>query len=164
LKKEFKMPELIVLTFDDAEQAGEVLKALKGLQHEGEVKIDDAAVIVKHESGKVEVKKRLDTGVRRGAIGGGLLGLLLAGLFFPVAGVLIGVVGGALIGKKLNYGVEDKFVRSVTESLEPGMSALFVMGSGNPTALRAALTPFKGTVYQTTLSEETVETLTEALK
>ena len=158
------MPELIVLTFDDTEQAGEALEALKGLQHEGEVKIDDAAVIVKHESGKVEIKKRLDTGVKRGTIGGGLLGLLLAGLFFPVAGVLIGAIGGALIGKKLNYGVDDKFVKSVTESLEPGMSALFVMGSGSPAAVRAVLTPFKGTVYQTTLSEEALETLTEALK
>jgi len=158
------MSELIVLTFDDTEQAGEALEALKKMQHEGQVKIDDAAVIVKQESGKVEVKNRLDTGVKGGMIGGGLLGLLLAGLFFPVGGILIGAIGGALIGKKLNYGVDDKFVRSVTESLEPGMSALFVMGSGSPAAVRAVLTPFKGTVYQTTLSEEAVETLTEALK
>lgn len=158
------MSELIVLTFEDTHQAGEALDVLQKLQHEGQVKIDDAAVIVKHESGKVEVKNRLDTGVKGGMIGGGLLGLLLAGLFFPVAGVLIGAIGGALVGKSLNYGVDDKFVRSVTESLEPGMSALFVIGSGSPAAVRAALTPFKGTVYQTTISEEALETLNQALK
>jgi uncharacterized membrane protein len=158
------MSNLIVLTFDDTHQAGEALEALQKLQPEGQVKIDDAAVIVKHESGKVEVKNRLDTGVKGGLIGGGLLGLILGGLFFPVAGMLIGAIGGALVGKSLNYGVDDKFVKSVTESLEPGMSALFVIGSGSPAAVRAALTPFKGTVYQTTISDEALETLKQALK
>jgi hypothetical protein len=109
------MAELIVLTFDDTEQAGEVLEALKDLQHEGQVKINDAAVIVKLESGKVEIKKRLDTGVKRGAIGGGLLGLLLAGLFFPVEASSSEPLAAALIGV-LNYGVDDSSLRRVTES------------------------------------------------
>lgn len=158
------MAELIVLTFEDTEQAGAALEALKKMQHHGQVEIKDAAVIVKDESGKVEVKNQMDSGTKGGAVAGGFLGLLLAGLFFPVAGVLIGAIGGALIGKSLNYGVDDKFVKSVTESLKPGMSALFVVGSGRPAAVRGALQPFKGTVYQTTLSDEAVKTLEDALK
>jgi uncharacterized membrane protein len=158
------MSELVVLTFEDTEQAGEAFEALKNIQHSGGLKLDDAAVIVKDESGKVHVKNQLDTGVKWGAIGGGVIGLLLASVFFPLAGLAIGAIGGALIGKTLDMGVDQKFVKDVTETLKPGSSALFVIGSGNPDMVIASLRPFKGTVYQTTLPTEAVEALKAALK
>ena len=158
------MSNLIVLTFDDTEQAGQALEALKKAQSGGYVKIDDAAVIVKDESGKVEVKNQMDTGVKWGAVGGGVLGLLLAGLFFPLAGLAVGAIGGALVGKAMDLGVDKKFVQDVTEALKPGNSALFVIGSGNPAAVRATFEPFKGTVLQTTLDTDGLNTLKDALK
>jgi len=158
------MSELIVLTFDDMEQAGEALEALKKAGSSGYLKIDDAAVIVKDESGKIDVKNQTDTGTKWGAVGGGLIGLILASVFFPLAGLAIGAIGGALVGKSLNLGVDKKFVQDVTESLKPGSSALFVIGSGNPDAIMAALRPFQGTIYQTTLPTEAVDELHEVLK
>ena len=158
------MSELIVLTFDDTEQAGEALEALKKGRSGGYLKIDDAAVIVKDESGKIDVKNQLDTGVKWGAVGGGLIGIILASVFFPLAGLAIGAIGGALVGKSLNLGVDKKFVQDVTESLKPGSSALFVIGSGNPDVIMAALRPFQGTIYQTTLPTEAVDELHAALK
>jgi uncharacterized membrane protein len=158
------MSELIVLTFDDTEQAGQALEALKKERSGGYLKIDDAAVIVKDETGKIEVKNKLDTGTKWGAVGGGLIGLILASVFFPLAGLAIGAIGGALVGKSLNLGVDKKFVQDVTETLKPGMSALFVIGSGNPDAIMAALRPFQGTIYQTTLPTEAVDELHEVLK
>lgn len=159
------MSNLIVLTFDDMEQAGQAFEALKKAQSGGHLKIDDAAVIVKDESGKIDVKNTLDTGVKWGAVGGGVLGLLLAGLFFPVAGLALGALGGALVGKSLDLGVDKKFVEDVTETLKPGSSALFVIGSAeHKDVVAGALRPFKGTVYQTTLPTEGVEALKDALK
>jgi uncharacterized membrane protein len=158
------MSNLIVLTFNDTEQAGQVFEAIKGAQSTGRVKIDDAAVIVKDESGKVEVKNQVETSVKTGAVGGGLLGLLLAGVFFPLAGIAIGAVGGALVGKSLDKGVDQKFVKDVTETLKPASSALFVIGSGDPAIVLAILRPFQGTVYQTTLPPELVDELLSALK
>jgi uncharacterized membrane protein len=159
------MSQLVVLTFDDTEQAGEALEALKKVRSSGHLKIDDAAVIVKDESGKVEIKNQLDTGTKWGAVGGGLIGLMLASVFFPLAGLAIGAIGGALVGKSLNLGVDKKFVKDVTETLKPGSSALFVIGSGdNPDMVAAALRPFQGTIYQTTLPTEAVEELHAALK
>jgi uncharacterized membrane protein len=158
------MSELIVLTFDDTEQAGAALEALKKAGTSGYLKIDDAAVIVKDESGKIDVKNQTDTGTKWGAVGGGLIGLILASVFFPLAGLAIGAIGGALVGKSLNLGVDKKFVQDVTESLKPGSSALFVIGSGNPDAIMAALRPFQGTIYQTTLPTEAVDELHEVLK
>jgi uncharacterized membrane protein len=159
------MSNLVVLTFDDTEQAGQAFEALKKLQSSGRLKIVDAAVIVKQESGKVDIKNQLDTGVKWGAVGGGVIGLLLASVFFPLAGLAIGALGGALIGKTLDMGVDQKFVKDVTETLEPGSSALFVIGgNGDPDSVAAVLRPFKGTIYQTTLPTEAVEALHDALK
>ena len=158
------MSNLIVLTFEDTEQAGQVFEALKSAQTGGYVKIDDAAVIVKDESGKVEVKNTMDSSVKMGAASGGFLGLLLASVFFPLAGLAIGAVAGGLIGKSLDKGVDQKFVKDVTETLKPGSSALFVIGSGNPAVVRALLEPFNGTLYQTTLSPELVDEIIAALK
>ena len=158
------MSELLVLTFDDTEQAVAALEALKKAGSSGYLKIDDAAVIVKDESGKIDVKNQTDTGTKWGAVGGGLIGLILASVFFPLAGLAIGAIGGALVGKSLNLGVDKKFVQDVTESLKPGSSALFVIGSGNPDAIMAALRPFQGTIYQTTLPTEAVDELHEVLK
>jgi uncharacterized membrane protein len=159
------MSNLIVLTFDDTAQAGQAFDALKKAQSGGHLKIDDAAVIVKQVSGKVEIKNQMDTGVKWGAVGGGVLGLMLASVFFPLAGLAIGALSGALIGKALDMGVDQKFVKDVTETLKPGSSALFVIGSSDdPAVVLAALRPFQGTIYQTTLPTEAVEALHDALK
>jgi len=159
------MSHLIVLTFDDTEQAGQALDAIKKADRSGYLKIDDAAVIVKQESGKVEIKNQLDKGVKWGAISGGVLGLLFVGVFFPLAGLTLGAVGGALVGKALDLGVDKKFVENVTETLKPGMSALFVIGSSDkPDEISGLLRPFQGTIYQTTLSTDAVETLRNELK
>ena len=94
-----------------------------------------------------------------------MLGLLLAGLFFPLAGLAVGAIGGALIGKALDLGVDKKFIQDVTENLKPGSSALFVIGSSdNPAVVTGALRPFQGTIYQTTLPSDSVAALQDALK
>jgi uncharacterized membrane protein len=159
------MSNLVVLTFNDTEQAGQVYEALKKAKSSGFLKIDDAAVIVKEESGKVVMHNRADAGTQWGAVGGGILGLLLAGVFFPVAGLAVGALGGALLGKVLDKGVDQKFVRDVTEALKLGSSALFMIGQAeNRDGVAAALRPFQGTIYQTTLPPEAVNALHDALK
>lgn len=159
------MSDLIVVVFDDAEQAGKAFQSIKDIQSSSQLKIDDAAVIVKEESGKVSVKNTMDTGVKYGALGGSVLGLLLASVFFPLAGLMIGAGLGALVGKAFHKGVDQDFVREVTEQLEPGSSALFVMVNGQHTGgVVAAMQPYKGTLYQTTLPTDVEDSLKDALK
>ena len=158
------MANLIVLTFADTEQAGKAFHTLRKMQGDGQVKIDDSAVIVKDANGKVEVKNQVDTGVKWGAVGGGALGLMLAGIFFPLAGLALGAIAGGLIGKMAHLGVDKQFVKEVTEKLQPGSSALFVIGSGSPDVVAAGLRPYEGTVYHTNVSTEGLEALEEALK
>ncbi len=159
------MSQLIVIKFDDAEQAGQVRQALRGQEKQGLIKMEDAEVVVRNAEGKIERKGEVDRGVKIGAAGGGLLGLLLGLVFFPIAGLLVGAAGGALVGKSLGLGVDKKFVKDVGEALTPGTSALFVIvAEANTRALFGAIEPFQGTLLQTTLSTEDEESLRRALQ
>jgi uncharacterized membrane protein len=70
-----------------------------------------------------------------------------------------------VVGKLMDMGVDKNFIRDVTEALQPGNSALFVIVSdGDITAALAAIRPYKGTLYQTTLPSELETELRDALK
>jgi uncharacterized membrane protein len=156
------MSNLVVVVFDDMEEAGKVREALK--KHSDQISLDDSAVVVRDEEGKIHVKNEVDRGVAVGALGGGALGLLIGGLLFPVGGLVLGALGGALVGKMADKGVDQKFVDEVGEHLQPGNSALFVIvREANPAVARAVLKPYKGTVIQTSLPSEAEEELRRAL-
>jgi uncharacterized membrane protein len=158
------MSNLVVVTFDSAAEANEVRQKLKELEKEGQISLEDTSVIVKGDDGKVHIIDEVGNTVKAGAVMGGILGLFL--LFaFPVAGIVAGAAGGALVGRSLDRGVDKKFVKELSESLEPGHSALFVaVNHANANAIIAALKPYRGKVYQTTLSEEAEQELREILE
>lgn len=158
------MSHLVVVTFDNAEEAGKLRQTLRSAEHADFVSLDDSAVIVKDEEGKIHVKNEMDRGVKIGAVGGGLLGLLLGGIFFPLAGLLVGALAGGLIGKMADSGVDQKFVKEVSEDLQPGTSALFfIVREANPDAALAALKPYKGTVRHTSFPPEAEKELRRIL-
>ena len=159
------MSNLIVVTFDDPEEAGKVLRTLRSVQKEGYLSLDDSAVVVKDEDGKVHVKNEMDRGVKIGAVGGGLLGLLLGSVFFPLAGLVIGALAGGLVGKSVDLGVDQKFVKEVSEDIQPGTSALFfLVRDAEPDVAVAALRPYKGTVRHTSFPPEAEKELRRILK
>jgi len=153
-----------VFTFDEENEARSALDALRNLQKAGRLSIDDSAVIRRGEDGKIHVDNKVDSSVKGGAAIGGMLGLIIGGLLFPIGGLILGVAGGAAIGKMMETGVDKKFVEDVSNSLQPGSSALFVTSNGGDrAAVVAALQPFKGTVYHTNLSSEAEQSLRSAL-
>jgi uncharacterized membrane protein len=159
------MPNLVVLTFKEEEEAGQVLQALRTAQHEHRISLDDTALVVKDEDGTVRVDNEVDRGVKVGALGGGLLGLLIGFLFGgPIASLVVGAIGGALGGDLANLGIDQRFIDDVTNDLEPGSSALFLMvRKADPEAAVAALEPYKGNVYYTHLEDETEAELRRVL-
>lgn len=159
------MSNLVVLTFDDVQRAEEVHQVLEAQEDLHHISLDDSAVVVKEEDGEVHIKNETDRGVKIGAIGGGLLGLF-AGLLIggPVVSLLVGAIGGALGGNLANLGIDHQFVEDVSEALEPGSSALFVMvREPDPEEALAALEPFEGKVYYTALPKATEEELRRIL-
>jgi uncharacterized membrane protein len=157
------MVDLIVITFDEENDAAEALRSMRDLERQGALSLTDTAVIAKDPDGKVHVKNEWSSGAETGAVVGGALGLLTT-FFFPVVGTAIGAAAGAWIGGMFESGVDPKFVKDVSESLQPGKSALFLMLRGSEhAALRAALEPYRGQVYQTTLPDDFRESLQQAL-
>ncbi len=158
------MSTLTVMTFENTTDAGKALESLRGIQRADQISVNDSAVIIKNENGEVEVQDGHSRAVKVGAVAGGALGGFMF-LFAPVAGVAIGAAAGGMIGKLLDTGVEPTFVKQVSEELQPGTSALFVITErGNLEAALAVLRPFKGSVYHTSLPSDVQQALEDALK
>lgn len=154
--------DLIVISFDDEAQAQAALRTIREQAKLGQFHLNDTAIVRKDQSGKVHKVNELSSATEIGAVGGGALGLLLTFLF-PVAGIAIGAAAGAAIGASLGQGVDRKFVKEVTENLQPGTSALFlVFDHFNPSSVQS-LEQYHGHVVQTTLSDDLEKRLHEAL-
>ncbi len=157
------MSELVVLAFDNEEGAFQVRDRLLDIRKRRMLQLADATVVVRRQDGKVKVKQ-LTNLVGGGALGGAFWGLLVGLLFaVPWMGLAIGAAAGAAIGGLADYGVDDKFIRKVGETIQPGHSALFLLvHRGDFVKWQDELTEFNPTILQTTLSEEDEANLREA--
>lgn len=160
------MSNLIVITFDGPNEAEKVRETIRSVQKQDLISLDDSAIVVKDEDGQVHVKNEMDRGVKIGIAGGGLLGLWIGFIFGgPIGAAILGAVGGALVGASTDMGLQKKFIKEVSEAIKPNSSALFVIvRDSNPNAAVAALKPYKGEVYHTSLDPEAEETLRRILK
>jgi uncharacterized membrane protein len=167
------MSELIVVGFNDSEEADRVLLRLSKLKKEYLIDIEDAVVVVRDESGKVHLKQSINTvaaGATTGFLSGGLWGTFVGLLFLnPLTGfVLGGTIGagaGALSGSLIDYGIDDNFIKSLAETIPPNSSALFILiRKIQPEKVLAELSGVKGKVLRTSLSPEQEKKLQEALE
>lgn len=154
------MSDLIVLAFDNADSAFQLRDKLISLQKQHIITLEDAAVVIRKEDGKVKVKQVTSlTGA--GALGGAFWGMLIGLLFWmPWLGLAIGAVTGALAGKFSDIGVDDAFIKEVGATIEPGHSALFLLVREATTdKLKAEIGEFDATILQTSLSTEAEDKL-----
>ena len=149
------MSDLVVIAFDDEEKGFRVRDAMANMQEEHLISLQDAAVAVRGENGKVKIHQARSL-VAGGAFGGAFWGFLIGLIFLvPFLGVAIGAAAGALAGKFTDIGVDDKFISEVGETLQPGNSAIFLLFSdAKYDRVLEDLEPYRGTVIQTSLSRE----------
>ncbi len=154
------MSDLVVLAFDTETGATEMRDELIRLQKQKIVELEDAAVVVRKQDGKVRVKQAVSL-VGEGALGGAFWGLLIGIIFWmPWLGLALGALGGALGGSLTDIGVDDKFIKEVSNTIEPGHSALFLLvRKATPDKLADELKKFDAKVLQTSLSKEDEEKL-----
>ncbi len=157
------MSDLIVVGFKDEFKADEVMNELRRLQSEYLVDLEDAAVVIRNQEGKVKIKQAQEL-VGAGAVGGGYWGLLLGVIFFNPIFPLIGAAAGALSGALSDIGINDDFMRDLGGTIEPGTSAIFVLvRKSTPDRVLADLSKFEGKVLRTSLSKEDEAKLQAAL-
>ena len=149
------MSNLIVFTFDNETEAERMRDALVSMEKQKLISLEDAAVVVRRQDGKVKVKQAQSL-VGAGALGGSFWGLLIGLLFWaPWLGLAIGAATGAIAGGLTDVGVDDKFIKEVGDKIEPGHSALFLLViDATPDKVMEGLQGFNPSVYQTSLSDE----------
>ncbi|PZF81302.1 DUF1269 domain-containing protein [Jiangella anatolica] len=121
--------EVFVAAFGAEDEAGQVLTELRAMDREGVIELIDAAVVVRRADGKVTLQETGDpsgrTWAKRGAVAGGLVGLI-----FPpslLVSAAVGAAGGGLWGKLRDKGFQDADLRAVGDGLEPGTSAVIAV-------------------------------------
>lgn len=158
------MSDLIVIGFKDEFKADEVLIDLRKLELEYLIDLEDAAVVVRNQQGKVKIKQTQEL-VASGVLSGGFWGLLFGFLFFnPLLGWALGATVGAISGALTDIGIDDNFIREIGETIEPGTSALFILvRKSTPDKVLEDLSKFEGKVIRTSLSKHDEAELQAAL-
>lgn len=158
------MSTLVVVAYPTRYKAEEVRLQLLKMQKDYLVDLEDAAIAVKQENGKVKLHQLYSlTGA--GAVSGGFWGLLIGLIFLnPLLGAAVGAGAGAVSGALSDVGINDAFMKDLAEQMQPGHSVLFVLFRS--LTLDKALDELRGTggtVIQTSLSHEDESRLRAAL-
>ena len=158
------MSNLIAIAYPEENTAHEVAATLRQLQKEQTIQIDDMAVAIRQESGKIKLKQSVSmagAGAAGGALWGGLIGLIFLN---PLLGMALGAAGGAAGGAMSDYGIDDKFMKELSDKLPVGGGVLFVLvRQSTPDKVLPRISQYGGEVVHTSLDGETEEMLQEAL-
>jgi uncharacterized membrane protein len=154
---------LVVVAYEDEQTAVQARDKLRQLEKQALIGLDDAVVVVRHADGKVKIKQSTSlTGAS--ALSGAFWGMLIGLIFLmPGLGALVGAATGAISGRLVDIGIDDRFIKEVSAAIEPGSSALFLLiHQATPDRVIAEMKEFGGRVIQTNLSEAQESALQEA--
>ncbi len=118
--------EVYAAIFPNRAPADAVVQTLKQMHKNGTIQLLDAAIITNSASGKPKIDEleELTTvkGGERGAIVGGVLGLIFPPAF--IASAAVGAVAGGLWGKIRDTGFKTDDLKQVAADLKPGEVAV----------------------------------------
>jgi uncharacterized membrane protein len=145
---------LLAITYPDLDRANKAMGSVDWSHFDRLIDVK-AACVVTNENGETKVHPRgLHTSGKAAA--GGALGLLVGGLLgAPVVGVVAAT--GAVVGirkqSKKEVGIDDEFLKSISDQIDSGGSAIVVLfEEGADTAKAAAdLAQFGGSLHSTDL-------------
>ncbi len=158
------MSELIVIAYPEEDRAEKVMSVMLLLQKDEFVSLADAVCVSKDKNEKVRLQQsQHKTG--KGAAWGAAAGLIAGSIFLtPLFGAGVGALIGGVVGRKVDLGLPDDFVRQVSAQLKPQSSALvLVVTSANKQVLLPQLQEQGGVVLSSTLDPENEAKLEAAL-
>ncbi len=158
------MSDLVVIVYKDEAQAEAMRNKLFELQKEYLIELGDAVIAVKQDDGKIKLHQLFNT-TAAGAASGSFWGLLVGTIFLmPLVGAALGAAGGALGGALTDFGINDKFMKDLAESIQPGNAALFVLiKKMTGDKVLDAVKGSGGTVLKTSLDHTKEQALRDAL-
>ena len=82
----------------------------------------------------------------------------------PLLGLAMGAAAGAVSGALTDVGIDDRFMKDLAATMQPGSSALFVLARrATPDKVLEEIQGTGGTILQTSLSHEDEAKLQAAL-
>jgi uncharacterized membrane protein len=158
------MSTLVVVGYDEPFKADEVLLKLRKLQREYLLDLEDAAVAIKDEQGRLKLHQTVNL-TAAGAVSGGFWGSLIGLIFLnPLLGFAVGAATGAISGALTDVGINDNFMKDLAATMTPGSSTLFVLvRKSTPDKVLEELTGTGGRILKTSLSNEDEAKLQAAL-
>jgi uncharacterized membrane protein len=158
------MSTLVVIGYKDLYQAEEVRLKLWKLQKDYLIDLEDAVVVTKDQTGKIKLHQPVNltaTGAVSGSFWGSLIGLIFLN---PLLGLAMGAAAGAVSGALTDVGIDDKFMKDLAATMQPGSSALFVLArKATPDKVLEEIKGTGGTILQTSLSHDDEAKLQAAL-
>jgi uncharacterized membrane protein len=123
------MATLTVVKFDDPAGAERVMAALQDMHGRQMITLEDAAVVSWPQGKKKPLMPK--QGVGQMALGGAFWGFLFGLIFFaPFLGAAIAAGTTALLWSSLeDEGIDEEFIKRVSEKVTEGTSALFALTS-----------------------------------
>ena len=160
--------QLVVIGFDDPSQAQELLVAAARLQAHGELSVEDAVIITKDPDGATHRIETTDLTPAEGALSGAFWGLLFGTLLLgPIGGLVASAAsagGGALLGKLVDRGISDEFIKEMRAEIDRGTTAVvFLVNFAHRDAVARELARFDGVLVYSTLSPESRVAIESAL-
>ena len=158
------MSTLVAVGYDDPFKAEEIRMKLQKMQTAYLIDLEDAVVVVKNAKGKVKLHQSHNM-TAFGAASGGFWGMLIGMLFLaPAIGFAVGAAAGAVSGALRDVGINDQFMKDLSDTLKPNTSALFVLvRKATPDRVMEELKGTGGKVLHATLSHEQTDRLQETL-
>ena len=159
--------DLIVNTFDDADEALKVSEAMQAMRKEPLLNLEQSVIVTCDREGKVRLHQTRDLTANGLGVHDDVLGLLAGLIFGSPMGVVWGVdVGGTML-ELTRRGFDDKFVQVVQKLVGNNASAILFLVRRDSRSDRDevlnVLGLFKGKVHHTTLSPETERYLGQVL-
>jgi uncharacterized membrane protein len=156
--------QMIVLGFEGQDSAGEALSKALDWNEKRIVNLEDAVVAYRADDDKVHIHQT-KTLTRKFAIAGGgtgfLVGLLMGG---PIGGLAIGAVTGAIAGKRKDTGIDDHYIKEMSDQMRPNTSLLFLLGKSlDPKRLQNELNELDAVVVTTSLTDQEQERLSQLI-
>jgi uncharacterized membrane protein len=151
---------VLAINFTDDGNAYEALTTLKELDEQGQVELEGAAVVLRHEDGSIAIKDEVGDIGYEGAATGGVVGLIVGILGGPI-GVLIGGATGVLVGSLFDLDDLDEtesVLGEMSRAVRPGHDAvLAVVDEQSPEVIDAAMLRLNGAVLRLPLIDVEAE-------
>jgi len=159
---------IVGVSFDDVYRSQEFLTAMKRMSANGELRLKDAVIVNKNDSGMTVVRETVDLQPGRTALSGAmwtsLLGLLVGGPVGWLAGLGIGAATGAIAAKVVDLGVPDEWVEWFRDAVAPSTFTVVVLAEAvDIEALIAEAMRFEGHLVHANIAPDAIRRLEHAL-